>query len=137
MSWFSKLTGKTEVAKNESHTEIRTKIEPGQDVDRTIIEQLRKVGLDLSAPFHIRYIFTAPTRDSAHQLTQELKARGLHPEVSEQGGQWKLAAPQDVVLSESAMAAQRAEFSSLAGNFGAQYRGWELKAKQTKTVKTA
>ena len=137
MNWFSKLSGKTEVVKTESRTEIRTKIEPGQDVDRTMIEQLRKAGFDLSTPFHIRYIFTAPTRDSAHQLTQELETRGLHPEVSEEGGRWRIAAPQEVVLSESGMAVQRAEFSSLAGNFGAQYYGWEMKAKQTKTVKTA
>jgi hypothetical protein len=135
MSWFSKLGGKTEVAKTESHTEIRTKIEPGQDVDRAILEQLRKVGLDLSAPFHIHYIFTAPTRDSAHQLIRELEARGLHAEVSEEGGRWKIAVPQDVVLTESGMAAQRAEFSSLAGNLGAQYHGWEMKAKQTKSIK--
>ncbi len=77
---------------------------------------------------------SAPSRDSAHQLAQELRARGLHPELREEGGRWKIAAPEDVALSESRMTARRTEFSSLAGNFGGQYHGWETKAKQSKTV---
>jgi hypothetical protein len=137
MSWLSRLRGKNEVVKTETHSEIRTKIEPGQDVDRGIIEQLRKVGLDLSATFHIRHVFTTPTQDSARQLVQELESHDHHCEVSEEGGRWKIAAPQDVVLTESGMAAQRAEFTSLVGNFGGQYHGCEFKAKQTKTVKLA
>ncbi len=42
------------------------------------------------------------------------------------------------------MTARRTEFSSLApihrglaGNFGGQYHGWEMKAKQTKTLHPA
>ncbi len=102
MSLLSWLKGKNQLVKTKIQSEVRTTIKPGQaDVDRTIIEQLRNAGLDLSASFHIRYLFTAPTRDSAHQLAQELRARGLHPELTEEGGRWKIAAPEDVVVCRS------------------------------------
>lgn len=132
LSWLKGNDGRVQTKiQSEGHTKITT---AQADADRTIIEQLRKVGMDLSAPFHIRYVFTAPSRESARQLAQELEGRGLHAEVSEEGGRWKIAAPQDLVLSESEMATKRAEFTNLAGNFGGQYHGWEMKAKQTKTV---
>ncbi len=95
---------------------------------------MRNVGLDLSAPFAIRYIFSAPSREKARELAQEIEARGFKPELSEEGGRWKIAAPKDVVLTEDGMRAQRTEFTSLAQNFGGQYHGWEMKTKQIKRV---
>ncbi len=135
MSLLDWLKGKDASIKTTVKSEVRTTIKTDQaNADRTIIEQLRKVGLDLSAPFPIRYIFTAPSREKAHELAREVEARGFQPELSEEGGRWKIAAPKDVVLTENGMTAQRTEFTSLAQNFGGQYHGWEMKAKQIKKV---
>ena len=136
MSLLSWLKGKDKPVTTSVESQIRMTMRPGQvDVDRTILEQLRKVGMDLSAPFHINYVFTTPTHESARQLAQELEARSLHAEVSEEGGRWRVVAPHDLVLTESELAGKRTEFTSLAGNFGGQYHGWEMKAKQTKSIK--
>lgn len=119
----------TTTVKSEVHKTFRT------DADRAIIEQLRKVGLDLTSPFPVRYIFSAPDGEKAREIAQELQARGFQSEVSEEGGRWKIAAPKDVVLTEDGMAVQRTEFTSLAGNYGGLYHGWEMEAKQTKVIK--
>ncbi|SRR6266571_2579120 len=134
MSFLSKLFGKGATVSKEMRTEVRTAIPAGQDVDRAILEQLRKAGLDLSNPFHIRHIFSAPTGDAARGLQQELESRGLKPELTEESGRWKIALPEELVLEESSMAAKRAEFQSLAGNFGGAYAGWELKTTEKRTI---
>lgn len=127
MSFFDKLFGKSDSPIKITKNVFTTKFPPGTNPDQAIIEQLRKAGLDLSSPFHIRHIFVLPNREAADQMVSELKSRGLNPETSEAAGSWKVAAAEDMVLEEAAMAAKRAEFSSLAGNFGGKYGGWEMK----------
>jgi hypothetical protein len=111
-------------------------IPAGEDPDEAIIEQLRKAGLDLSSPFHIRYIFIATSEDSARQLSEELKPYNLNPEINQESSVWKVAVAEEVVLDESSMKAKRAKFSSLAGNFGGKYAGWELKTIHKTIQKT-
>src|SRR2546422_6757646 len=100
MSFLPKLFGKGATVSKEMRTEVRTAIPAGQDVDRAILKQLQKAGLDLSNPFHIRHIFSAPTGDGARGLQQELESRGLKPELTEESGRWKIALPEELVLEE-------------------------------------
>lgn len=138
MSFLSKLFVKSPVSSTSvKRMETRVTIPAGKDPDQAIIEQLRKAGLDLSTPFHIRHIFTVNSEDSARQLSEELKSRNLKPEITRESSLWKIAVPEDVALDESSMKAKRAEFSSLAGNFGGKYAGWELKTVQKTVQKTS
>lgn len=127
MSFLSKLFGKPDSPIKITQNVVRTVIPLGTNPDQAIIEQLRKVGFDLSTPLHIRHIFIMPTKDAANQIGEELKARSLIPETTEEGGRWKVAAGEEMVLEESSIAAKRADFSNLAGNFGGKYAGWEMK----------
>ena len=133
MNFLSKLFGKGVTASRETRTEVRT-IPAGQNVDRAIIEQLRNAGLDLSRPYHIRHIFSVPTGDAARELQRELESRGLKAELSEESGRWKIAATEELILEEASIAAERAQFQSLAGNFGGAYAGWELKTTQKRSI---
>jgi hypothetical protein len=135
MNFLSRLFVKVATPSKVMRTEVRTTTLPaGQNVDRAIMEQLRNAGLDLSNPFHIRHIFSAPTGDAARELQRELESRGLKAESSEESGRWKIAATEELILEEASIAAERAQFQSLAGNLGGSYAGWELKTTQKRSI---
>ncbi len=135
MSFLSKLFGKSSVEIKVTKNVQSTVLPPGTDVDKAVMEQLRKSGIDLSAPFHVHQIFIMPTKESADRLGEELKSRGLSPEILDEHGHWKVVATEELVLDESALKTKRGEYASLGSNFGGGYIGWEVKTTKKFSTK--
>jgi hypothetical protein len=101
---------------------------PGDDGDRTLIEHMRKNGVDLVRPHLVDFIFVAPSRAAAKTVCDELAARD-HVTVIEPPGarsEWVCRATRPLTVTLELVTQLRAEHGALAAKHGAELDGWEL-----------
>lgn len=105
---------------------------PLLEVDRQVLETLRKGGSDLSKPHPIDHYLYFSTQHSAESVGRELAAIGFRVSVRpsatpEKGYEWLVLASQVIVPAPSAIASVVARLGELATSFGGLYDGWEAK----------
>jgi hypothetical protein len=94
--------------------------------DRSVLNQLRAAGSDLSQPHCIDFFLFAPTQAAASALGARLETFGFTSTLAKEpvDSTWSVVAVKTIVPTESALAAIRQQLSQEAKALGGVYDGW-------------
>ena len=99
--------------------------------DMRLIDQLRKRGSDPFKPHDVAFFLAFPTRESAEQLSDILRAEGFDADVheSDEGGdlRFSLHARKSIQLTVPDMQALSRRLTDAATARGGRYDGWAAK----------
>ena len=103
---------------------------PVAELDRQLLDELKRVGADLSEPRDTRFYLYFSGADDAHAAAEALDELGFHTEVEprdegQHDERWGVVASRDMVVGEREIARVRKQLGDIAvrnwGNLG----GWE------------
>lgn len=91
--------------------------------DQAVVDNLRRVGVDLEQPREIEFFLYFPTEVAALQAASELVDRGFETRVSPPLGdeKWLCLAPIQMMPDVAALMRLREQFNSLADLLGGEY----------------
>jgi regulator of RNase E activity RraB len=95
--------------------------------DGQAIEELRRLGADLSRPMHVDHFIHDLTEHAAEKVSAELAKRGFDVLVlppDEDVPDWTIQASQAALISDESINNLRGELEILAERYGAHYDGW-------------
>jgi len=103
------------------------------EADELVLDQLRKLGTDLTKPRDARFYLYARTQDDARAAADELSAEGYATEVAPSASPrsahpWLALASRDMVVDADSIAEARRLFGALADRYSGEYDGWEAAA---------
>ncbi len=101
------------------------------DGDRMILDQLRKLGADLSRPRHVMQFLYFPSEAGARSAAATLGASRYQVEVRPPGEgfeEWAAVAETHVVVDEAWVDEMRPQLAAIAHINGGTYDGWEAAA---------
>jgi hypothetical protein len=95
--------------------------------DALVLAQLREAGSDLSKPHPIEFFIYLPTRESALNIADKIRAKGFGARVDRaaQGPNWLCLGTKSMVPDLAAIEAIGAGFDEMARSLGGEYDGWE------------
>jgi hypothetical protein len=101
--------------------------------DLALLDQLMKLGADLSKPRHALYYLYFQTKEAADAAAGEAGPAGYSCDVHEtpnRPGQWSLICQRpDAILDPPGVVAADDLFQGIAARHRAEYDGWEAAAK--------
>jgi hypothetical protein len=102
------------------------------ELDRMLVDELRKFGADLERPRDARFFLYFHDRADAEQAEQAVREEGFETLIEEteldRDEQWRLIAWQELVVDDEAIAEIRRVFGRIAlANWGS-FGGWEAAA---------
>jgi hypothetical protein len=102
------------------------------ELDRMLVEELRKFGADLTRPRDTRFFLYFHDHGDAERAEYAVRDLGFDATIEEteleRDEQWRLVASRDLVVDDEAIAAIRRDFGKVAlANWGT-LGGWEVAA---------
>jgi rhodanese-related sulfurtransferase len=103
------------------------------EADDLVLDQLRKLGTDLTKPRDARFYLYVRTEGDARAAADELRAEGyatvVEPSATPRGEHpWLALASRDMVVDADTIAEARRLFGDLAERYSGEYDGWEAAA---------
>ncbi|MGE0883904.1 MAG: ribonuclease E inhibitor RraB [Blastocatellales bacterium] len=100
--------------------------------DRTVLDQLKQAGSNLSKPHDLEFYLYFPAEESAQQAAEKLEADGFEGELrpSAANASWLCLVRKRMVPELNEIVAIRKKLTSLAREFKGEYDGWETKVEQ-------
>lgn len=97
------------------------------DGDRAVLDQLRRLGANLSQPRGTRHYLYFPSVEAAQAAAPRLEADGFAVEMSLGADQknWLALATHTAVINTDTVPELRARLTALAAAHGGDYDGWE------------
>jgi regulator of RNase E activity RraB len=94
--------------------------------DKSVIEQLREAGSDLSKPHPIEFFLYLPNEDAARRVAEKVAALGfaVGVEVTATGDQWLVQARKTMVPDEAELVRLHQVFDDLVAPENGEYDGW-------------
>ena len=94
--------------------------------DQAVVDNLRRVGVDIEEPREIEFFFYFPTEVAALQAASELAGRGFEVQTTPSHGdeKWLCFATILMMPDVAALMRLREQFKSLADLLGGEYDGW-------------
>ena len=130
-SWWSKL-----FPKKDSGFEMFEKFSDAEAGDGAIIEQLKKIGVNLEQPREVLHYLYVPTQEVSDQAATILRSEGY--EVTQRPSAdaaknppnpWLVLARQTMIVNSETVKAARARFAQLSSETRGEYGGWEAAAE--------
>ena len=103
------------------------------EADELVLDQLRKLGTDLTKPRDARFYLYLRTQDDAGAAADALRTEGYAAEIEPSatpGSEhpWLVLASRDMVVDADTIAEARRLFGGLAERYSGDYDGWEAAA---------
>jgi hypothetical protein len=97
-----------------------------RDLDQMVLDQLKKVGSDLSKPHEIEFFLYFPTQTAAAEASAKVEAAGFHVEVrpAAKGPGWLCKGTKKLIPELKALQKIRKDFTAIAAAGGGEYDGW-------------
>ena len=97
-----------------------------QDLDASVLFQLRKAGSDLSKQHAVEFFLYFPTQAIAEQAAGQIRDGGFQVQVrpGSTGKDWLCFATKEMLPELPALQKIRIEFESLSKSLGGEYDGW-------------
>ncbi len=129
--FFKKRKSSSESAESAGNSSGDNKPAASPD-DRTVLNQLKEAGSDLSKPHDLEFYLYFPAEQSAHQAAEKLEADGFEGELkpSAADSSWLCLVRKRMVPELSEIAALRRKLTSLAKEFKGQFDGWETRIEK-------
>ena len=100
--------------------------------DLLILDQLMKMGADLTRPRHVVHFSYAPNAAAQQAMADEARVRGFEVEAGEPlpdyPDDWPVRCEQTVALRPEVVRDNTDFFEALAARHGGEYDGWEAAA---------
>jgi regulator of RNase E activity RraB len=100
--------------------------------DLLLLDQLMKLGSDLTQPRHVIHFSYAPSPEAQASMAGEARDRGFEVEAGEPlpayPGDWPVRCEQTVALHPELVRDNTDFFEDLAARHGGEYDGWEAAA---------
>lgn len=120
----------------DGHLQMVDKVTDPVAADAQILEQLVRLGANLSEPRDVRHYLYLPTEEAAEHAASELRNEGYQVEArpsadaaSNPPNPWLVLATKDAIVNSETVAAARDRFGQLASEGNGEYDGWEAAAK--------
>lgn len=97
-----------------------------QDLDESVLVQLKKAGSDLSKPHGIEFFLYFPTQSVAENAASSLRTSGFEVDVrrAAQGDAWLCFVTKTMVPELADLQRIRRDFVALAASLSGEYDGW-------------
>jgi hypothetical protein len=98
------------------------------DADRRALQQLRKLGADLTKPRHVIHFLYFSDEEAARRAAGAVEEAGYKTKVvapDDRFREWRVHADATRVLSETTVDGFRSWFDRVASEHGGEYDGWE------------
>lgn len=130
MNWRGLLFGK------KSEPEKTPAPNTPEQFDQLTLDQLRKLGADLSRPREVRHYLYLPNEEASRDAMEILKDKGFvidePPSADPDDGSsnpWAVVATCQAVTNIETLAEARVLFKGIAARSGGEYDGWEADSK--------
>ena len=100
--------------------------EKQQDLDASVLFQLRKAGSNLAKPHEVEFFLYFPTQQIAEQASVQIRDSGFKVEVRQgaKTSEWLCFATKAIVPDLATLQRIRSDFNVLANSLGGEYDGW-------------
>ncbi len=111
---------------------LRTQAETKPNADQWGLNQLKRLGDDLSLPHTLEFRLSFSTQTGAEQAASGLRTRGFEVAVKSdtQDGEWLCVATKTLIPGLAALQAIHADLAGVASSFGGRYDGWGMAAEK-------
>ena len=101
---------------------------PLADDDRAVIDQMKKMGLDLSQQFVVNHYFYFPNEEAQSRAKKIIEQSGALVTGERKNEKWPVRSSHVSVLADEALLAEKiAMMTAIAQNEGGEYDGWEAR----------
>jgi len=96
------------------------------DTDQEALENLQRVGFDVSRVHKLQFFLHFPTKKAAERATRQIKEAGYATRVDRdrETHNWLCTATKAMVPELTALRKARVEFECIAASEGGEYSGW-------------